>query len=173
MIKKWNEKLEKMFEANTSDLSLIESRESFELNSNNSSLENLSYVHSARLDKNCIHSVFTQLSPFFEIGFLFERQNNQGFAIDAFAFGEPIDLRSMTLNLKLPKTELFNIAKTSAEALLKKLNFSYLNPQKKMNAFVISISASFSILVVTELAEPWLKLRLEALQSTLMKIHFE
>ncbi len=173
MIKKWNEKLEKMFESNTSDLSQIESRQSFELNADNSSLENLSYVHSTRLDKNCIHSVFTQLSPFFEIGFLFEQQNKLSIAIDAFAFGEPIDLRSALLTLKLPKTDLFNIARTSAEALLKKLNYAYLNPQKKMNAFVISISVSFSILVVTEMAEPWLKLRLEALQKTLMKIHFE
>ena len=173
MIKKWNEKLEKIFESNTRDLSLIESRQSYELNSDNSSLENLSYVHSTRLDKNCIHSVFTQLSPFFEIGFLFEKQNKQGFAIDAFAFGEPIDLRSAMLSLKLPKTDLFNIAKTSADSLLKKLNYAYLNPQKKMNAFVISVSASFSILVLTEIAEPWLKLRLETLQKTLMKIHFE
>lgn len=173
MIKKWNDKLEKIFDSTHQDLTLLESRQTFELSADNSLLENLSYVHSFQLSKNSIHSVFTQLSSFFEIGFLFEKQNKIASAVDAFAYGQPIDLTHKALLLRLPVCSLFHIVKTPASAILKKLNYAFLNPQKKMNSFIISVSPTYSILIATEMAEPWLRLRLESLQKTLMKIHFE
>lgn len=177
MIKKWNETLEKIFETNTHDLSLLENQQIFELNSDNSFLENLSYIHSyihsQRLEKNNIHSVFTQLSPYFEIGFLFEKENRLSLAIDGFAFGQPIDLANKILQLQLPKSSLFHIVKTEAGGVLTKLNYNFLNSKNNMNAFVIAVSPTYSMLFATGLAEPWLKMRLEVLQKTLMKIHFE
>ncbi len=172
MIKKWNEKLEKAFESNNQDLSLLESRQSFELNADNSSLQNLSYIHSVMPEKESIHSVFTQLSSFFEVGFLFERQKDLNLVIDAFAFGQPIKLGTESLLLRLPPTKLFQVAKTPASSILKKLNYSFVNPERKMTTFVIAISHTYSVLLGTEIAEPWLKVRLEILQKTLMKIHF-
>ena len=172
MMKKWNEKLERAFESTNQDLSLMESRQTFELNADNSSLENLSYIHSVLPEKESIHSVFTQLSPFFEVGFLFEKQKDSNLAIDAFAFGQPIFLGSQNILLRLPRTKLFHIAKTPAPAILKKLNHSFVNPERKMTAFVVAISDTYSLLLGTEIAEPWLKVRLEVLQKTLMKIHF-
>ena len=173
MMKRWNEKLEKIFETNNQDLSLIESQKTFELNADNSSLEHLSYIYSFHLDKNNIHSVFTQLSSFFEVGFLFERQNKVNCAVNGFAFGQPINLSQKTLLLKLPQASLYNIVKAPAAGVLKKLNYGFLDSQKKMQSYTIAVSDTYSILVATETAEPWIKLRLEALQKTLMKIHFE
>lgn len=172
MLKRWNEKLEKIFETNNHDLSLIESQKTFELNADNSSIEHLSYIYNFQLEKNNIHAVFTQLSSFFEVGFLFERQNRIHCAINGFAFGQPINLMQKTLLLKLPKASLFNIVKTSAAAVLKKLNYGFLDVNKKMQSYTICVSDTYSILVATEMAEPWIKLRLEALQKTMMKINF-
>lgn len=173
MMKRWNEKLEKIFETNNQDLSLLESQKTFELNADNSSLEHLSYIYSFLLEKNNIHSVFTQLSPFFEVGFLFERQKTINCVINAFAFGQPVDLAQKTLVLKLPQAALFNIVKISAAAVFKKLNYGFLDSPKKMQSYTIGVSDTYSIMIATDMAEPWIKNRLEALQKTLMKIHFE
>ena len=62
-----------MLETNNQDLALLENQKNFDLNLNNRMLENLSYIHSQ--DKKIqMTTLFTQLSPFFEVGFLFERQ---------------------------------------------------------------------------------------------------
>jgi hypothetical protein len=173
MIKKWNERLEKMFESSNQDLALIESSRTFELNPDNSYLENLSYIYSVSVQKNNIQSVFSQLSPYFELGFLLEKQKNSYTPTHAFAYGIMNDISEKNILLKLPRTDIFVIVRTAASSILKKMNFDFLNTDKKMSAFVISLSPTYSILIATKLAEPWLKLRLESLQKTLMKINFE
>src|SRR3989344_1162369 len=172
MIKKWNDQLEKIFETNTQDLTLIESQQSFELNADNTQLENLSYIHSSVTSTNRTN-VFSQLCPFFEIGFLLEKQNKNYAPTQAFAFGQPIRLDQKAITLNLPQTSLFAVVKTPATSILKKMNFEFLNSRQKMNAFIIAISPQFSVLVATEMAEPWIKVRLEILQKALMKISFE
>ncbi len=172
MIKKWNDSFEKIFETNTQDLNLLECQKTFHLNFENHSLENLSYIHT-RIHQANITTVFSQLSSFFEIGFLFEKQKRNFGAIQGFAFGQTLQLDEKNIFLNLPPTSLYAIAKTPAMAILKKMNYDFLNQQKKMNAFVITVSSQHSVLVFSELAEPWLRLRLESLQKTLMKISFE
>lgn len=172
MIKKWNEKLEKMFETTNQDLTLIENAQSFELNPDNVYLENLSYVYTSVVEKNNIESVFSQLSPFFELGFLLEKQKNAYTPIHGFAYGNPISIAEKNIILKLPKTDVFVIVRAAANALLKKMGYEFLNQDKKMSVFIVGISPTYSILVATKIAEPWLKVRLESLQKTLMKINF-
>ncbi len=172
MNKKWNDTFEKIFETNTQDLTLLESQRTFELNSENHSLENLSYIHS-QADQINIIRIFSQLSSFFELGFLFEKQKNNFAAIQGFAFGQNISLGEKNILINFPEIDLYSLFKTNASSILKKMNYGFINKNKKMNAFVIKISQQHSILVFTELAEPWLKLRLESLQKTLMKISFE
>ena len=91
MIKKWNDKFEKIFETSTQDLALIESQRTFMLDSNNSALENLSYIHTLSSNAN-ITNVFSQLASFFEAGFLFEKQKSNYAAVQGFAFGQTLDL---------------------------------------------------------------------------------
>jgi hypothetical protein len=76
-------------------------------------------------------------------------------------------------SLILPKPELFNVLSTNAQAFLNNLSLSHFDTEKKMSAFYIRISESQAILMMSSLAEPWLQLRIEALQKTLMKIPFE
>lgn len=172
MNKKWNDTFEKIFETNTQDLTLLESQQSFELNSENHSLENLSYIH-CQTDQVNIVRIFSQLSSFFELGFLFEKKKDIFSATQGFAFGQVLNLGEKNILIKFPKMDLYSLFKTNASAILKKMNYGFLNKSKKMNAFVIKISSQHSVLVFTELAEPWLKVRLESLQKTLMKISFE
>lgn len=173
MIKKWNEKLEKMFESTNQDLTLIESSRTFELNPDNVYLENLSYVYNSPVQKYNILSTFSQLSPFFELGFLLERQKNSYTPTHSFAYGNLTNLSEKNILLKLPRTDMFVIVSTPASGILNKMNYNFLNPEGKMSAFVIAVSPTYSILVATKIAEPWLRLRLESLQKTLMKINFE
>ncbi len=172
MIKKWTDTFEKIFDTNTQDLTLLENQQSFKLNLENHYLENLSYIHSVSQPVD-ITNVFSQLSSFFELGFLFERQKNNFAAIQGFAFGQSLSLIDKKIFMNFPEMKLYTIFKTGALSILKKMNYSFINKNKKMNAFVIPVSHQYSILVFTELAEPWLKLRLESLQKTLMKISFE
>lgn len=172
MIKKWNDKLEKMFESTNQDLTLIENSQKFDLNPDNTYLENLSYIYTSSVESQNIEAIFSQLSPFFELGFLLEKQKNAYTPTHTFAFGALSNLAERNLLLKLPKTDIFVIVRASATAMLKKLGFGFLNNDKKMSVFVIAISPNYSIVVATKLAEPWLKLRLESLQKTLMKINF-
>lgn len=172
MNKKWNDTFEKIFETNTQDLTLLENQQHFELNSENHYLENLSYIH-CQTDHINIVRIFSQLSSFFEIGFLFEQQKDLFVAAQGFAFGQILNLGEKNILIKFPKMDLYAMLKTNASAMLKKMTYGFLNKNKKMNGFVIKISTRHSVLVFTELAEPWLKLRLESLQKTLMKISFE
>ncbi|MFZ3229744.1 MAG: hypothetical protein WA160_06040 [Pseudobdellovibrio sp.] len=173
MIKKWNDKLEKIFNSTNQDLALLESSQNFELNSDNLYLENLSYIYTNPIRPQNIQSLFSQLSPFFEIGFLLEKQKSYHTPTQMFAFGQLSNIAEKNILLKLPATSVYTIVRTSAVGILKKMNFAFLNSQNKMSAFVISVSPSLSILVVTKIADPWLKLRLESLQKTLMKVNFE
>ena len=91
MNKKWNDTFEKIFESSTQDLTLLESQKTFELNLENHSLENLSYIHS-QPDQINIVRIFSQLSSFFELGFLFQKQKNTFAAIQGFAFSQNINL---------------------------------------------------------------------------------
>ena len=172
MNKKWNDTFEKIFESSTQDLTLLESQKTFELNLENHSLENLSYIHS-QPDQINIVRIFSQLSSFFELGFLFQKQKNTFAAIQGFAFSQNINLGEKNILINFPEIDLYSLFKTNASGILKKMNYGFINENKKMNAFVIKVSHQYSILVFTELAEPWLKLRLESLQKTLMKISFE
>lgn len=162
-----------MFESNNQDLTLIENSRTFELNPDNRYLENLSYVYTSNLEKNNVQAIFTQLSPFFELGFLLEKQKNVYTPTHVFAYGNISNIADKKILLKLPKTDVFVVVRAAATAILKKVNYDFLNRDKKMSAFVITISPNYSVLVATKLAEPWLKLRLESLQKTLMKISFE
>ena len=115
-----------------------------------------------------------QLSSYFEIGFLFKsNQKTCDYKIQsAFVFAKKVTQISELNGVRLPKTSLFKILKTPAVPFLKKFNMKPLDKFEQMDAYMLPISENYSLVLITQMAEPWAELKISALQSTLMKINF-
>lgn len=178
MIKKWNEKVEKMFDQPQPTQQLGECEElkkAYHVTLDNQQLENISYIFSTMLTKIEMGTVFTQLSSFFEMGFLIEKTatRNVGAVSNAFAFSKHMAQVENLNPIRMPNPALFQVLKTDATAFLAKFNLDNFNTDKKLQAFLMRVTESHTIVVMSGLAEPWLQLRIESLQKTLMRVHFD
>lgn len=179
MFKKINNKIEKMFDQSssfvvTSHNDLVSENNNVQFLNNTNLLENLSYIFSSEITPENLPQLFSQLSSYFEIGLLLKRHPNSTAyrTLNTFAFQQELTLPESVKNIKLPQSGIFKVLKTSAFGLLSHFNLNHLDPQKKMNSYLIPISIDYSIIVMTQVAEPWAGLKIEALQKTLMKINF-
>ena len=172
MLKKINAKLESLFDENSAphfltDPSLISARKNFQAVDNNHLLENLSYVFSDELNAEKLPTLFAQLCSHFEIGYMQTADAQQ-----VTLFGKPWALVASTSFLKLPEIPLFKIFKTDGALVLKHFKITELDPGRRMQSFLIRFSDRHYFIFLTATAEPWIGLRIEALQNTLMKINF-
>ncbi len=175
MIKKLNEKVEKMFDQPQQLLEFEELKKTFQLTSDNQSLENISYIFEHVVKKDDITLLFTQLSSFFEVGFMMERTSSENFyaATQIFAFSKHLNQLAGLETIRLPEVALYKVMKTSAKSFLTKFNLANLDSEKKMTGFLVRLTPSHTFVVLSSLAEPWLQLRIESLQKTLMRVHFD
>ncbi len=172
MLKKLNAKLENLFDENSTphfltDPGLIAARKNYQGVDNAQLLENLSYIFSEEVDATTLPNLFSQLCSHFEIGYL---QANASQKITL--YGKPWPLVASTRQMKLPLTPLFKVFKTSGELVLAHFKIEELDPAKKMQSYLVRIADGHYFIFVSATAEPWARLRLEALQNTLMKINF-
>lgn len=136
-------------------------------------LENLSYIFSDVAEQTSLLNLFSQLSSYFEIGFLLKNTDSNIYkVIGAFAFMQKLKTDEISKHIKLPNPGLYKILKTDAHQILNYFDMKDLNPQKKMLSYLIPLTDSYTIIVMTQTAEPWVGLKIEALQKTLMKINF-
>lgn len=172
MLKKLNLKLENLFDENSTphfltDPGLIAARKNFQAVGDAHLLENLSYIFSEEVDSTMLQNLFSQLCSYFEIGYL-QSNDKQNITL----FGEPWALVASTAILKLPDTPLFKVFKTNGAMVLSHFQIEELDPAKKMQAYMVRIANGHYFVFVSATAEPWARLRIEALQNTLMKINF-
>ena len=179
MFKKINQKLENLFDqlpqsAVSSEQNLIEAQKNFQITNNNNMLENLSYIFSNEIDHNNLANIFSQLSPHFEIGFLLKRDDkaNAFRAKEAFVFFQKITAMENLKPIKLPNPGIYKILTTQAHSLLKHFGMENLDLGEKMMSYLIPIAHNYTIVVITQTAEPWAQLKIETLQKTFMKINF-
>ncbi len=178
MFRKLNSKLEKLFDQKNPSGPFNEGPKlippSFEMDGPLRSLENLSYVFSGELTQENLPNLFSQLSCYFEIGFLMRLDPNsrKHHLVDLFAFAKKIAPPESSRALRLPQVELYTILKTRARPFLRHFGMSHYDYDDKMFTYMIAISARDTIVVASRDAEPWAKLKIEALQNTLMKIDF-
>lgn len=174
MISKVFNRVEKLFDNPSFEISLIEQKKYFEINPDNNYLENISYSFSLK-DTNCsISTIFTRLTSFFEMGFLFQknRLNTKSCLISCFGYGIINQDISKRIEFQLPQTSIFSVHKTSAQGFLKRLGLNQIDAEKKLEAYYIRLSENTSLVVMTSWPKPWIKPRLESLQKTLMRIPF-
>ncbi len=173
MIKKINTHFEKLFEQKNDPTSFKELKDNFVLSEKNSELENLSYIFSQQANKNDLLMLFSQLSSFFEVGFLLEKTHSQKYhALQIFAYAKHFQSLDGLQLIQLPQPELFKVLSTNAQNFLSHFHLAELDHKNRMNAFLMKISEQYSLIVMSSLAEPWLQLRIESLHQTLLKINF-
>lgn len=178
MFKKMNSKLEALFEQKPDILAnpeynLNETQKTFQILNNNQLIENLSYVFEGEVTQKNLEPLFLQLSSYFEIGFLMQKINKTDYKMQsAFVYAKKINNTKEYRSIRLPVTPVFHILKTPASSFLKKFNMQTLDPSNKMDAYLLAISPTQSIVLITLMAEPWAGLKIQTLQNTLMKINF-
>lgn len=178
MFKKINQKIEKLFDQNSAPSVTVQTlpdvQNGFQIVNNNQMLENLSYIFSNEIDHISLSHLFSQLSSYFEIGFLLRKREEPNLYIvkDAFFFSKKIIEVKSFKPIKLPTPALFAILITKGAAFLNHFGMSKADSGKKMISYLIPISENYTVVVITPTAEPWAKLKVESLQKTFMKINF-
>ena len=179
MLNKINITLENLFDQKSEPLinsgqNFSADQSNFQIINNNKMLENLSYIFSNEINHNNLSNLFTQLSSYFEIGFLLQKNDNSNYYYvkEAFIFAKKINPIEISKPIKLPPAELYKILSTNACSILNHFGLSRLDTSAKMISYLIPIAENFTIVVLTKTAEPWAKLKLESLQKTFMKINF-
>lgn len=178
MLKNLTKKFEQLFEDPLAHKqhahTLEEIRKAFVPSEDNHQIENLSYVFNKTVSKKEIPLLFSQLSSFFEIGFLFEKSYSGKYhAMQMFAYSYQMKKLDGLPLIQLPQPDLFKVLQTNSKSFLSKLKLSDYDESHRLGAFLICISQSETLVLLSRLADPWAKVRLEALQNSLMKIHFE
>ncbi len=177
MIKNFNQKIEELFEQpldQQRSQTIDELKKTFNLAEDNHQIENLSYIFSTAVGKNEVSFLFSQLSSFFELGFLFEKTRTKQYqAIQMFAYSMQIkNLDGLSL-LRLPTPDLFKVLSTNTQTFLSKANLTNFGENQNLTSYLLRISEKLTFVLMLSLADPWAKNRIEALQKTLMKINFE
>lgn len=177
MLKKINSKIEDLFDQKSDTLeshNINYPDNEIQLIQNNKMLENLSYVFSSEVNSKNIANIFSQLSSYFEIGFLIKKNNtkNQYEVVQGFMYQQQLEETELLNLIQHPQAPLFHVLKTDGTGLLKHLGISSNKTSEKISSFLIPISTRYSLIFLTEIAEPWAGLKIETLQKTLMKINF-
>ncbi len=179
MFKQLSSKIEYLFDNDlhfnlAQEPSVVEARKNFVLTENISHLKNLSYIYNGEINSQSIESLFAQLACFFEVNILATKstQNNKFKICLTTLFGKKINNLEGWPSLSLPPGKLYSVYRTGGYALLKKLGLQDLDADKKMTAFLLPLTPNCTLILVTKVAEPWSRIKIETLQDTLMKINF-
>lgn len=115
--------------------------------------------------------VFSRLSMYFEIGILFERENQNWRAQAFFENGRLKGLSSECLTIKGgPAITPLQIVKAPAMPFLKQLRVSQkITKAEDLNAFLIRPHDHVSFVLMTRLAEPWLKVHIDEIHQEVLK----
>jgi hypothetical protein len=164
------------------ELGLLDARKNYLASENLNELENLSYAHSFEVNDENLNILMDSLSCFFEMSFVFKKplpiratnlRRSSDFQADYVClFGQKITSVHLQAPAKLPKTDLYKVLKTNAHSFLRKFKLQDLDSEKKMSCYLIRISENVTFVFVTNMADPWAKVKIETLQQTLMRINF-
>lgn len=179
MFRKLNARLENLFDQNSQSTRIADDvpkarAQQFQTESEVHGLENLSYIFSNEINHDNLPNLFSQLSSYFELGFLLKLDpHSQKYHLkDVFGFSKKMIFPENSRAITLPKVEFYKILKTRARPFLQHFQMSHFDYDDKMFTYLIPISDNYTIVVATPVAEPWARIKIEALRNTLMKIHF-
>jgi hypothetical protein len=178
ILKKLNYKLEELFDQDPHhnwliEQNFLEAQKTYASESNLSSLNNLSYVYTNEVNSENVQSFLTQLACHFEGVLLLQQQTTGQFQVTrSILFGKPVSESIKWPEVNWPEFKLYQVYKTAANGLFKKLRLTALAENQKASAYLIKTGDGSMLIVFTTQAEPWAKLKMTSLQHTLMKINF-
>ena len=85
-----------------------------------------------------------------------------------FILGKSYKTQNPPARLSLPLNAPFNILKSDSHSVIRKFGLAEVFDHNKCNTFYFRISNDYSIILLTEQAEPWLKIKMESLQKALI-----
>ncbi len=115
--------------------------------------------------------IFSRLSMYFEIGILFERESNFWRAQAFFENGRLKGLTNEGLTIKGgPDISPLQIVKAPAMPFLKQLRMTKkIVKAEDLTAFLIRPHNDVSFILMTRLAEPWLKVHIDEIHQQVLK----
>lgn len=112
---------------------------------------------------------FSRLALMFDAGLLLENQDGQWRAQASFKKGHTQLLKNNSkLYLNLPHTDLLTVLKTNPEPILKKLQLTDLDSENRSSCLLLKVTPDFSFLLLSTMADPWLKEHMEQVRSALI-----
>lgn len=136
----------------------------------NNSLKNLSYIYNGEVNQSQLSHLFSQICAHFEAGFLFEKNGAKSKIIDCYMMTKQIPDIANFSEIRLPQTQILKVLKMPGSSFLRKFNLQHLDLGEKTECYLIHLSPRHAIALISSLAEPWISVKLETLQQTLMKI---
>lgn len=136
-------------------------QEKFEVDRNPASLKNLSVgLPDQHIDKAV--ALFQRLSSHFEAGLFFENSDGKYRLHASFESGivTPVHIDPRPL-FDLPQLQMMEVLQTSAINILDRIPKGLVFKRKDARAFLLKLSSDFSIVLISELPDPWMKEHLE------------
>lgn len=186
MLNKISLQLEKLFEqpaqpqAAATETALKISAQQETLIEDNRALCHLSYVFSDGISSDNLLTLFDQLSYHFEGAWLCRKSSADGpySVLKACFYAKSIAEKHLNRlpiasNLTLPQAHLLSVLKIPAHHFLRRAQLSeQLDPEMKMQAYVITLGVNHKLVLFSSLAEPWASVKIETLQQALLKVPF-
>ncbi len=116
--------------------------------------------------------VFTRLHPYFDAGVLFKARGNSWCPQWAFQKGSCFQLskQETEIEFEFPELKLTEVKRAKSQAVINDLGLEeYLN-NDKISALVFRPHPDFLFLVLSELADPWLKLQIDKTQTKALNL---
>lgn len=115
--------------------------------------------------------LFSRLNPYYEAGVLFEKLGDgwspQWAFQKGFCFG--LSPQEKAIVFDFPSLTLVEVKKASSQAVIHDLGLEEYLANEKITALVFRPSPDHLFLVLSELADPWLKVQIEKTQEEILK----
>ena len=116
--------------------------------------------------------LFARLHPYFEAGVLFQKQNEDWHPQEAFQRGFCFELtaKEKLLAFEFPEMSLVEVKVARSQSVIHDLGLEeYLN-NNKITALAFNPHPDFLFLILSELADPWLKTQVETVQNQVLQL---
>lgn len=149
-------------------------KKQFEIKTNLQELKNIKLQ--AKQADDLFISLFSQLTPYFESGLLLYRKRTDGKKetwVHGAAFHEGVYFHIpeefANLSLELPVVKKLELKKCAPYQLLSPLGLTELCDHSDSSAFVCKVHDLFTMILMTKLPEPWLRLHMESIHQFIEK----
>ncbi|MFP5518770.1 MAG: hypothetical protein ACLGGX_02610 [Bdellovibrionia bacterium] len=112
--------------------------------------------------------LFQRLADFAEYGYFFENQDGTHKLYATFQFGVVSPIHSEPRPaMSLPHADLLTVLQTNATNIVEKIPQVKIQNSEDYRAFLIRISSDFTIILLSKLPDPWMKVHMEDLHRAI------